>query len=249
MNPHTWHMIYITCYFLVIGTDIKFNHTNSAIHSSGHSHSLFTSASDYASAQWRLVLHILVTCSPHVNKCWVTLAIYGIRCGWSHWPITIQHVRVQSGSIVSWLACSAGSERAARVSRSTGDFSNGLKKYLQFFFHWLKRITCWCVVSLSLTWCRIMAVRKCCTFRLKRKNILPPTPDACCALLTLRSIQLMTGEPRPPVQRAPVTWCEWGLWFSPPDPTAIWHSHLALAIYIFVVVNFDALAQGSDIRI
>ena len=37
--------------------------------------------------------------------------------------------------------------------------------------------------------------------------------------------------------------------FSPPDPTAIWHSHLALAIYIFVVVNFDALAQASDFRI
>ena len=35
--------------------------------------------------------------------------------------------------------------------------------------------------------------------------------------------------------------------FSPPDPTAIWHSHLALAIYIFVVVNFDALAQASDL--
>ena len=37
--------------------------------------------------------------------------------------------------------------------------------------------------------------------------------------------------------------------FSPPDPTAIWHSHLALAIYIFVVVNFDALAQANDFRI
>ena len=37
--------------------------------------------------------------------------------------------------------------------------------------------------------------------------------------------------------------------FSPPDPTAIWHSHLALAIYIFVVVNFGALAQASDFRI
>ena len=37
--------------------------------------------------------------------------------------------------------------------------------------------------------------------------------------------------------------------FSQPDPTAIWHSHLALAIYIFVVVNFDALAQASDFRI
>ena len=30
---------------------------------------------------------------------------------------------------------------------------------------------------------------------------------------------------------------------------ACWHSHLAQAIYIFVVVNFDALAQTSDIRI
>ena len=37
--------------------------------------------------------------------------------------------------------------------------------------------------------------------------------------------------------------------FSPPDTTAIWNSHLALAIYIFVVVNFDALAQASDFRI
>ena len=35
--------------------------------------------------------------------------------------------------------------------------------------------------------------------------------------------------------------------FSPLDPTAVWHSHLALTIYMFVVVNFDALAQASDI--
>ena len=37
--------------------------------------------------------------------------------------------------------------------------------------------------------------------------------------------------------------------FSPLDPTAVWLLHLALAIYMFVVVNFDALAQASDIRI
>ena len=37
--------------------------------------------------------------------------------------------------------------------------------------------------------------------------------------------------------------------FSPLDPTVSWRSHLALAIYIFVVVNFDALAQASDIQI
>ena len=37
--------------------------------------------------------------------------------------------------------------------------------------------------------------------------------------------------------------------FSPLDPNVRWLSHLALAIYIFVVVNFDALAQASDIQI
>ena len=31
--------------------------------------------------------------------------------------------------------------------------------------------------------------------------------------------------------------------FSPLDPTAGWLSHMALAIYMFVVVYFDALAQ------
>ena len=37
--------------------------------------------------------------------------------------------------------------------------------------------------------------------------------------------------------------------FSPLDPTISWLSHLALAIYTFVVVNFDALVQASDIQI
>ena len=37
--------------------------------------------------------------------------------------------------------------------------------------------------------------------------------------------------------------------FSPFGPTVSWLSHLALAINIFVVVNFDALAQASDIQI
>ena len=37
--------------------------------------------------------------------------------------------------------------------------------------------------------------------------------------------------------------------FSPLEPTVSWLSHLALAIYIFVVVNLDALAQASVIQI
>ena len=37
--------------------------------------------------------------------------------------------------------------------------------------------------------------------------------------------------------------------FSPLDLTASWLSHVAQAMYMFVVVNFDALAQASDNRI
>ena len=37
--------------------------------------------------------------------------------------------------------------------------------------------------------------------------------------------------------------------FSPLDLAASWLSHLALVIYMFVVANFDALAQASDIWI
>ena len=37
--------------------------------------------------------------------------------------------------------------------------------------------------------------------------------------------------------------------FSPFDLTASWLSHMAFVIYMFVVVNFDALAQANDIRI
>ena len=36
--------------------------------------------------------------------------------------------------------------------------------------------------------------------------------------------------------------------FSPLDPTAGWLSHLARAIYMFVVFNFDALAHASDFK-
>ena len=37
--------------------------------------------------------------------------------------------------------------------------------------------------------------------------------------------------------------------FSPLDFTADWLSHLALAIYMFVIVNFEALAQASDSKL
>ena len=133
------YMTHDLCHMLlfIIGTNIKFNHTNLAIHSSGHSPSLFTPTSDYASAHWRLALHILVTCFPHVNKCWVTRVIYGISWGWRHWPITIQHMRAKWGSVVSWRACSTGSEKAKQVSQSIGIFFKWIYVIFANFDHWL----------------------------------------------------------------------------------------------------------------
>ena len=68
----------------------------------------------------------------------------------------------------------------------------------------------------------------------------PNRLNACCKLTELLRIRLkhLNSRACPYDQRA----------FSPLDPTAGWLSHLALAIYMFVV-NFDALAQASDFRI
>ena len=64
-----------------------------------------------------------------------------------------------------WKGC-------ASVPKHWG-FFKWTKKIFANFDHWLKRIPCWCVIS--LIWCRIMAVHKCCTFHFKRKNLLSPT--------------------------------------------------------------------------
>ena len=37
--------------------------------------------------------------------------------------------------------------------------------------------------------------------------------------------------------------------FSPLYPTAVWHLHLVLAICMFVVFSYDAMAQASDFQI
>ena len=98
------HMPHDPCHILLfmIGSNMRFNHTNSIINSSGHSRGLFTSANEWASAQWRFLLHIPVTWSPNVNKCWVVRVF--IVAG-NHWPTTIQHVRAQSDVIGPWQPC------------------------------------------------------------------------------------------------------------------------------------------------
>ena len=49
-----------------------------------------------------------------------------------------------------------------------------------------------------------------------RKNcIVVDTTDLTHAKLVSLTSPCCSGEPRPPVQRAPVTWREWGLWWTP----------------------------------
>ena len=151
------------CYLLmfIIGTDIKFNPTNSAIHSSGHSRGPFTSASDYASAQWRVLLHNLFsTCQQVLGQ--------ASHIWYSLWLKSLTHNHSTCASPVRVHCVTTGMYDRKRKGRASvpkhWNCLNGLKKYLQIFDHWLKCMTCWCVTSLR--WCRKMAVHKCCLFYL-----------------------------------------------------------------------------------
>ena len=82
-----------------------------------------------------------------------------------------------------------------------------------------------------------------------------PLPKAydCVAMCILRAAAPISSynawRPKPPTKNLNSTARPYDEWtFSPLDFTAVWLSHLALAIYIFVV-NSDALVQASDIRI
>ena len=62
---------------------MRFNHTKSAIHSPGHSHSLFTSARDCESAHWIMVLHIsvhLFTKCQYKTNAGSSLTVPCVRC-------------------------------------------------------------------------------------------------------------------------------------------------------------------------
>ena len=126
------YMTYDLCYLIlfVIGTDIKFNHTNSANPFFG------TRARPFHFRQWLRVCAVKIGTSYFGNLFLTCQQVLGHACHiwyslWLKWPITTQHVQAQWGLVVSWRACSTGSKKAARVSRSIGHFWNGLQKYLQ----------------------------------------------------------------------------------------------------------------------
>ena len=118
------------------------------------------------------------------------------------------------------------------------------------FCTWLWRHTC-LLLLISMLWRRQAIFEwKCyklpspaeCRIRTQGLwHIFASRLNACCQSIELSRIKLknLNSTARPYDQQA----------FSPLELIASWLSHLALATYMFVVVNFDALAQESDIRI
>ena len=118
--------------------------------------------------------------------------------------------------------------------------------------HWLWRYTC--LLLISMLW--------------HRQAIFKSIGDKLCKLCSSAECRIWTRGPRHQfASRLNARWqTDWAIEdqaknlnstarpydqraFSPLGPTVSWLSHLALAIYVFVVVNFDALAQASDIQI
>ena len=83
------------------------------------------------------------------------------------------------------------------------EFLNGHKIYFDL---WLKRLTCWSVIS--LIWCPVMAVHKCYSFCLKWKSILPPIPGVCSLLLAM-SVFMALVICYSMVRSGTVTWHQW----------------------------------------
>ena len=98
------------------------------------------------------------------------------------------------------------------------------------FWTWLWRYTCLLLLILML-WPRQA------TFETKRDKF---SSSAECRIWTWNSQDTYWFADWMPTHKPPL---------SLMDFTAVWFSHLALAIYMFVVVNFDSLAQASGIPI
>ena len=152
-------MIYVTCYFLIIGTDIKCNHTNSAIHSSGHSHSLLTYF-----RQWLHVCAVKIGTSYFGDLFSTCQQVLGHPCHicYSLGPKSLTHNHSTRAGPAKIRCVMTGVfyrkwEGCASVPKHRGCFKWTLKIFADFD-PWLKRMTCWCVISLRR--CRIMAVHK-----------------------------------------------------------------------------------------
>ena len=121
------YMTYVPYSILLFmtGTNMRHNHTISAIHSSGHLHAL-----PFHFRQWLSVCAIKIGASNTGNlfpKCQQVLGRTCIHWDWSHWPITIQHAAATWRAIDPWRACSTEGEKAAWVIWSFVIFLNRRK--------------------------------------------------------------------------------------------------------------------------
>ena len=126
-------------------------------------------------------------------------------------PIAIQHVRAQWAFVVSWLACSTGSEKAARLSRSIEHILNGLKNICKF----------WSLIkTYDLLMCNIIKVvlyngySQMLRISLKTEKYFIAHPSCLQSVVGLECFHLGLFSRYSTARSGTVTWWEWGLWFE-----------------------------------
>ena len=129
---------------------------------------LFTSASDWASVQWRLMPPNRVTCSPDVNKYWATYVFIGTE---SHWPITVNMCGPSDDALIHGENARQGLKRQRKCPGILWMFKWTQKNIVNFDL-WLKSLTSWSVILWR--WYRVTTVHKCYAFNLKRKIVYRP---------------------------------------------------------------------------
>ena len=151
-------MIYVTCYFLIIGSDIRFNNTNSAIYVFG------TLAQPFDFLQWLHVCAVKIGTSYFGDLFSTCQQVLGHPCHiwYSLGPKSLTHNYSTRASPVKIRCVMTGVfdrkwEGCARVPKHWECFKWTLKIFANFD-PWFKHMTCWCVISLRR--CRIMAVHK-----------------------------------------------------------------------------------------
>ena len=149
-------MIYVTCYFLIIGADIKFNHTNSALHSSGH-----VLAQPFDFRQWLHVCAVKIVTSYFGDLFSTCQQVLGHPCHiWnSLGPKSLTHNHSTHADPVKIRCVMTGVfdrkwEGCASIPKHWGCFKWTLKIFANFD-PWLKRMTCWCVIHYRQKICNI----------------------------------------------------------------------------------------------
>ena len=192
MDPHTWHMIYLTCYFYY------WHWHKIQSHQFGNPF-CGTLARPFHFRQWLCVCAVKIGASYFSDLLFTCQQELGHACNkwYSLGPKSLTQHHLTPAGPVRICCVMTGMFDRRRKGRASVPKHREIFKWTSRIFtnfdQWFSRMTSWYSV-ISLKWCRMMAFHKCYASRLKRKNIFSRTPDACSPLLAL-SVFIGDGQP------------------------------------------------------